>query len=74
MDDIIRQLVQQLGLSEEMAKQAVELVLEKLEGVLPEPIGSQLVGIMNGDVDLSKPAEDEGLLGKLGGLFGGKKE
>jgi hypothetical protein len=29
---------------------------------------------MNGDVDLSKPAEDEGLLGKLGGLFGGKKE
>lgn len=73
MDDIIRQLVQQLGLSEETARKALELILEKLEGVLPEPIGSQLEGILNGSVDLSDLGGDEGLLGKLGGLFGGKK-
>ena len=73
MDEIISKLVQQLGLSEEMAKQAVELVLEKLEDILPEPIGDQLEAILNGEVDLSKLGEDEGLLGKLSGLFGGKK-
>jgi len=73
MDDIIRQLVQQLGLSEETARKALELILEKLEGLLPEPIGSHLEGILNGDVDLSDLGGDEGLLGKLGGLFGGKK-
>jgi hypothetical protein len=73
MDDIIRQLVQQLGLSEETARKALELILEKLEGILPEPIGSQLEGILNGDIDLNDLGGDEGLLGKLGGLFGGKK-
>ena len=73
MDEIISKLVQQLGLSEEMAKQAVELVLEKLEDILPEPIGDQLEAILNGEVDLTKLGEDEGLLGKLSGLFGGKK-
>ena len=73
MDDIIRQLVQQLGLSEETARKAIELILEKLEGKLPEPIASQLEGLLNGDVDLSDLGGDEGLLGKLGGLFGGKK-
>ena len=74
MDEIISKLVQQLGLSEDVAKQAVELVLEKLEDVLPEPIGDQLEAILNGDVDLKMLGEDEGLLGKLSGLFGGKKE
>lgn len=73
MDEIISKLVQQLGLSEDIAKQAVELVLEKLEDILPEPIGDQLEAILNGDVDLTKLGEDEGLLGKLSGLFGGKK-
>lgn len=73
MDDIIRQLVQQLGLSEETARKAIELILEKLEGKLPEPIGGHLEAILNGDVDLNDLGGDEGLLGKLGGLFGGKK-
>lgn len=74
MDEIISKLVQQLGLSEEIAQQAVELVLEKLEDVLPEPIGDQLEAILNGDVDLAKLGIDEGLLRKLSGLFGGKKD
>lgn len=73
MDDIIRKLVQQLGLSEDIARKAVELILGQLEDKLPEPIASQLEGIMNGDVDLKDLGGDEGLLGKLGGMFGGKK-
>lgn len=73
MDDIIRQLVQQLGLSEETARKAVELILGQLEDKLPQPIAGQLEGILNGDVDLKDLGGDEGLLGKLGGLFGGKK-
>ena len=73
MDDIIRKLVQQLGLSEDIARKAVELILGQLEDKLPEPIASQLEGILNGDVDLNDLGGDEGLLGKLGGLFGGKK-
>ena len=73
MDDIIRKLVQQLGLSEDIARKAVELILGQLEDKLPEPIAGQLEGILNGDVDLNDLGGDEGLLGKLGGLFGGKK-
>ncbi len=73
MDEIIRKLVQQLGLSEDIARKAVELILGQLQDKLPEPIGSQLEGILNGDVDLSDLGGSEGLLGKLGGLFGGKK-
>lgn len=73
MDDIIRKLVQQLGLSEDIARKAVELILGQLEDKLPQPIAGQLEGILNGDVDLKDLGGDEGLLGKLGGLFGGKK-
>jgi hypothetical protein len=73
MDEIIRKLVQQLGLSEETARKAVELILGQLEDKLPEPIAGQLEGILNGDVDLTDLGGNEGLLGKLGGLFGGKK-
>lgn len=73
MDDIIRKLVQQLGLSEETARKAVELILGQLEEKLPEPIAGHLEGIMNGDVKIEDLVNDESLLGKLGGLFGGKK-
>ncbi len=73
MDDLIKLLVSKLGLSEDMARQAVTLILGQLKDKLPAPIASQLEGLLNGDVDLSDLGGDEGLMGKIGGLFGGKK-
>lgn len=76
MDDLIKLLVSKLGLSEDMARQAVTLILGQLKDKLPAPIAGQLESLMNGSVGLDDIGGSEGLLEKgkdlLGGLFGGK--
>ncbi|MBK8137936.1 MAG: DUF2267 domain-containing protein [Chloroflexi bacterium] len=77
MDEIVKKLVKQLGISDDIARKAVELIVGQLKGKLPEPIASQLDGILSGEVDAASLGGGEGLLEKgkdlLGGLFGGKK-
>ncbi len=62
MDELVKQVVQKTGISEEQARQAVNVVLEFLKQRLPAPIASQLDGVLN----------NAGVGGALGGLFGKK--
>ena len=68
MDELVQLVSQKTGLSEEMSRQAVEVVLEYLKEKLPEPIAGQLDNIVEGSegLDLGDIASKG-----LGGLFGG---
>ena len=65
MDELIKLVAQKTGLSEEMAKVAVETVIDFLKDKLPGPAASQLDALLEGG-DVS------GLMGSLGGLLGKK--
>jgi len=62
MDELIGLVVEKTGISEQAARQAVEVVLQFLKGRLPGPIGEQLDGLLEGG------GADAGSL--LGGLLG----
>ncbi len=63
MDELIKQVAQKVGISEEQAKQAVTQVVAFLKQKLPAPIASQIDSVLGGKApDLSS----------LGGLFGKK--
>ena len=78
MNDLIKQLVDQLGLDEAIAKQAVEIVLSVVKDKLPAPIDEQLENLLEGgNVDelmaqLSSNENAGGIMGLLGGLMGKK--
>lgn len=61
MDEIIKLVSEKTGLSEEMAEEAVTLVLDYVKEKLPDPIAGRLDALLEGDA-----ASD-----LLGGLFGG---
>ena len=61
MDEIIKLVSEKTGLSEEMAEEAVTLVLDYVKEKLPDPIAGRLDTLLEGDA-----ASD-----LLGGLFGG---
>lgn len=61
MDEIIKLVSEKTGLSEEMAEEAVTLVLDYVKEKLPDPIAGRLDTLLEGDT-----ASD-----LLGGLFGG---
>jgi uncharacterized protein (DUF2267 family) len=52
MDELVQLVSQKTGLSEEMSRQAVEVVLEYLKEKLPEPIAGQLDNVLEGSKDL----------------------
>ena len=68
MDELIKQVTQKAGISEDQAKQAVETVLGFVKDKLPAPIASQIEGLLSGSGSL-----DIGDVGdQLGGIFGKK--
>ena len=66
MDELVKLVVKKTGISEDLARKAVDTVLDYLKDKLPDPIAGRLDDILEGG-----GAAD--LLGGLGGLFGGKK-
>jgi nucleoid DNA-binding protein len=67
MDELIELVSKKTGIPESTAKQAVEVVMGYLKDNLPEPLGSQIEGILSGsgELDLGGLAAGlEGLLGK----------
>lgn len=71
MDLIVKQLVDQLGLDEAIARQAVTIVLGMLKDKFPEPISSQIDAMLTGEGSANNNT-DSGIMGALGGLFGKK--
>lgn len=76
MEQLIRQVVERTGISEEQARGAVQTVLGFVKDRLPAPIASQIEGVIGGGQGagggVSGAAGD--VLGGLGGMFGGGKE
>ena len=65
MDDLVALVVDEVGLAEPQAWRTMELMLEFLEGRLPEEITKRVVAAIGGK--RSKPGS---LNGGLSGLFG----
>lgn len=76
MDEPVRLVSQKLGLSEDVARQAVEPILNQLKQHFPAPLAGQIDGLLQGSAsltDLSNPSQTGGgLMKTLGGLFGKK--
>ena len=79
MDDLVKQLVTQLGLDEAVAQQAVNIIMGVVKDKLPEPIAGQLENLVDGGdpselmAQLGGGAEGaSGIMGMLGGLLGKK--
>ena len=62
MDELVNLVVQKTGISQDQARQAVNVVLGYLKERLPAPIAAQVDGVLN----------NSGAAGALGGLFGKK--
>ncbi len=67
MDELVKLVVDKVGISEVQARKAVETVLSFLKDKLPEPIAGQVEAALEGDVSGLGD-----LAGSLGGLFGKK--
>ena len=65
MEELTKLVAQKTGLSDEMAKVAVDTVIDYLKDKLPDPAAAQLDTVLEGG-DVSN------LLGGLGGLLGKK--
>jgi hypothetical protein len=48
MDQLISQITQRTGISEQQARQAVRVVADFLEQRLPEPVASQVDNVLSG--------------------------
>jgi hypothetical protein len=77
MDELINQVSQKAGISQDDARKAVEVVVDYLKAKLPGPIASHLDSFLSGGVGggMNELASEAGelLKGKLGNLFGGAK-
>jgi hypothetical protein len=69
MDELVKLVSQKTGLSEEMAKTAVETVIGFLKEKLPAPIAGQIDSVLGG-AGPAKSVED--LAKGLGGILGRK--
>ena len=67
MDELVQLVSEKTGLSEELSRQAVEVVMEYLKAKLPPPIAERLDDLLEG-ADLTDLGN---LVQGLGGLFGG---
>jgi hypothetical protein len=76
MDELIKSIAKKVGISEAQAKQAAEMVINFLKEQLPEPLASQVEGVLDGDLsalgDLGDLGDIGDALGGLGGLLGNK--
>ena len=69
MEELVREISNRAGISEEQAQQAVETVISFLKGRLPAPMASQIDTLL-GSGSPGGLTDQLGQLGDLGGLFG----
>ena len=76
MEEIIQAVMQQTGLSNEIARQAVTVVLSQLRTQLPKPIANQLEALLDGKAGGAVGGVDDvmgSVMQGLGGILGGKQ-
>ena len=72
MEQLITQITQRTGISEQQARDALELVATYLKSQLPTPLAVQVDGFLSGQSGQDIEQQGQELLGKLGGMFGQK--
>ena len=74
MDELIRQISERTGISEDKARTAAETVIGFLKDRLPAPIAGQVDNVLGNSAgvvgDIADRAGD--VIGGLGGMFGKK--
>jgi hypothetical protein len=69
MDELVNQVVQRTGISQDQARQAVQVVLGFVKDRLPGPVASQVDGLLGGQRQgTSSPGGID--MGNLGGMPG----
>ncbi len=66
MQEIVKLVSEKVGISNDQARVAVEVVINFLKDKLPEPLAGQLDGLLSGG------GNPQDLLKNIGGLFGQK--
>ena len=66
MDELVKLVSEKTGLSEDMAKKTVEVVVGYIKDKLPAPIAGQIDDLLAGGGNAG------GIAGAVGGLFGKK--
>jgi uncharacterized protein (DUF2267 family) len=66
MDEIVKQVAERAGISEDVARKAVEVVVAVLKERLPAPVAGQIDAALSG----SGGSDAGGLAKGLGGLLG----
>jgi hypothetical protein len=66
-------ITKKVGIPNDKALQAVDVVLNFVKEKLPPTIASELDAVLAGNVDLSDGLGLDDAAGLIGGLFGGKK-
>ncbi|MGD9049995.1 MAG: hypothetical protein PVF77_18220 [Anaerolineae bacterium] len=63
MDELVKLVSDKVGISEDVAEQAVEVVIVYLKDRLPAPVAGQIHGLLGGtsDADLGGRAKGPGL-------------
>ena len=67
MDELVNQVVQKTGISQDQANQAVQTVIGYLKNKLPGPVASQLDNVLGGQGQSSSG----GVMGQAGQAIGG---
>ncbi len=73
MEELIRQISSHTGISEDQARQAVNMVISFAKTRLPEPMASQLENAIALDSAANAAQQMQQQFGNLGGLFGGNQ-
>lgn len=71
MNELIQQITQRTGISENQAQQAVQIVGNFLKQRLPGPAASQIDNFLSGQGGQSSQGMGGSMGQKLGGIFGG---
>lgn len=70
MDQLIAQIAQRTGISDEQAREAVNMMIGYLKQELPAPIAAHVDSVLSGQNPQGMVGEAEQLLGGLRGMFG----
>jgi hypothetical protein len=72
MDELINQIASRTGISQDQARQAVEMAVSFIRTKLPEPLASQIDGFLAGGDPADLLSQMQEQLGNLGGFLGQK--
>lgn len=73
MQGLIEKLTSQVDITEDQAKQVIDVIVGVVEDRLPDALANPVVEALKGNDDAASQLEAaaDGALGKLGGMFGG---